>query len=60
MSELNRCQPAVLSTSPVTPSLHGAPRYLRSDNGPESVARAVLRWLLAAQIETAFIDPGNP
>ena len=41
-------------------SLHGAPRYLRSDNGPEFVARAVLKWLLAAQIETAFIDPGKP
>ena len=41
-------------------SLHGAPQYLRSDNGPEFVARAVLRWLLAAQIETAFIDPGKP
>ena len=26
-------------------SVHGAPRYLRSDNGPEFVARAILRWL---------------
>src|SRR5712671_2695966 len=26
-------------------SVHGAPQYLRSDNGPEFVARAVLRWL---------------
>lgn len=26
-------------------SLHGAPRYLRSDYGPEFVATAVLRWL---------------
>lgn len=41
-------------------SVHGAPRYLRSDNGPEFVARAVLRWLAEAQIETAFIDPGKP
>jgi putative transposase len=41
-------------------SVHGAPRYLRSDNGPEFVARAILRWLQAAQIETAFIDPGKP
>jgi len=41
-------------------SLHGAPRHLRSDNGPEFVARAVLRWLQTAQIETAFIDPGKP
>lgn len=41
-------------------SVHGAPRYMRSDNGPEFVARAVLRWLQGAQIETAFIDPGKP
>ena len=41
-------------------SVHGAPRYLRSDNGPEFVARAILRWLQIAQIETAFIDPGKP
>ena len=41
-------------------SVHGAPRYLRSDNGPEFVARAILRWLQAAQIETAFSDPGTP
>jgi putative transposase len=41
-------------------SLHGAPRYIRSDNGPEFVATAILRWLNAAQIETAFIDPGKP
>jgi putative transposase len=41
-------------------SLHGAPRYLRSDNGPEFVATAVLRWLQTAAIDTAFIDPGKP
>ena len=41
-------------------SVHGAPRYMRSDNGPEFVARAILRWLQTAQIETAFIDPGKP
>ena len=40
--------------------VHGAPRYLRSDNGPEFVARAILRWLQTAAIETAFIDPGKP
>jgi len=41
-------------------SVHGTPRYLRSDNGPEFVARAILKWLQTAQIETAFIDPGKP
>ena len=41
-------------------SVHGAPRYLRSDYGPEFVATAILRWLADAQIETAHIDPGKP
>ena len=41
-------------------SIHGAPRYLRSDNGPEFVSNAVLRWLHKAGIDTALIDPGKP
>lgn len=41
-------------------SVHGAPSYLRSDNGPEFVSRAVLRWLTQANIDTAHIDPGKP
>jgi putative transposase len=41
-------------------SVHGAPQYLRSDNGPEFVAAAILRWLQDARIETALIDPGKP
>ena len=41
-------------------SVHGAPRYLRSDNGPEFVATAILRWVQTVAIETAFIDPGKP
>jgi putative transposase len=41
-------------------SVHGAPQYLRSDNGPEFVATAILRWLQTAAIDTAFIDPGKP
>ena len=41
-------------------SVRGAPRHLRSDNGPEFVSRAILRWLHASQIDTAPIDPGKP
>ena len=41
-------------------SVRGAPQYLRSDNGPEFVSTAVLRWLQQANIETAPIDPGKP
>jgi putative transposase len=38
----------------------GAPRYLRSDNGPEFVSSAILRWTTAEGIETAHIAPGKP
>lgn len=40
--------------------VHGAPRYLRSDNGPEFIARKVLSWLQKNGMETALIDPGKP
>jgi putative transposase len=41
-------------------SLHGPPKYLRSDNGPEFVSHAILRWITEAGIETALSDPGKP
>ena len=41
-------------------SLHGAPRHLRSDNGPEFVSKAILNWVTKEGIDTAFIDPGKP
>jgi len=41
-------------------SLHGAPKHLRSDNGPEFIATAILRWLQTTAIDTAYIDPGKP
>ena len=41
-------------------SERGAPRYLRSDNGPEFVSRAILEWLADQKIDTALNDPGKP
>ena len=41
-------------------SEHGAPRFLRSDNGPEFVSHAILEWLAQQRIDTALIDPGKP
>jgi putative transposase len=41
-------------------SVRGAPRYLRSDNGPEFVSLALLKWVIAQGIESALIDPGKP
>jgi putative transposase len=50
----------VIETLAKLVSVHGAPRYLRSDNGPEFVSRAILKWLTSAQIDMALIDPGKP
>ena len=41
-------------------SLRGAPRYIRSDNGPEFISKAVLKWVSDSGIDTALIDPGKP
>ena len=41
-------------------SLHGAPRYLRSDNGPEFVSRAILKWAAQNGMNMALSDPGKP
>lgn len=39
---------------------HGAPQYLRSDNGPEFIAKEVQKWLKAQGIKTIYIEPGSP
>jgi transposase InsO family protein len=39
---------------------HGAPEYLRSDNGSEFIVHIVQRWLAEQRIRTIYIDPGSP
>ena len=41
-------------------SARGAPGFLRSDNGPEFVSKALLSWVVAQGIGTALIEPGKP
>ena len=41
-------------------SERGAPAYLRSDNGPEFVSKALLSWIVQQGIGTALIEPGKP
>lgn len=41
-------------------SLHGAPKILRSDNGPEFVSKALLKWAISQNLDIALIDPGKP
>ena len=40
--------------------LRGAPEYIRSDNGPEFIAKKVLDWITAVGSKTAYIEPGSP
>lgn len=41
-------------------SERGPPKVLRSDNGPEFVSRALLKWIADAGIESELIEPGKP
>jgi putative transposase len=38
----------------------GVPKFIRSDNGPEFVAKAVCQWLEASGCSSLFIKPGSP
>src|SRR5436190_23359912 len=49
----SRCSHALVSE-------RGAPSFLRSDNGPEFVSKALLSWIVAQGIDTALIEPGKP
>ena len=40
--------------------LRGVPGHIRSDNGPEFVAKAVQEWITAVGAKTAYIAPGSP
>jgi putative transposase len=41
-------------------SVRGAPRYLRSDNGPEFISMAIMKWVDQEKVETVYIAPGKP
>jgi putative transposase len=40
--------------------LRGVPGHVRSDNGPEFIAKAVRAWIAAVGATTAYIEPGSP
>jgi len=40
--------------------VRGKPHYIRSDNGPEFVARSLRRWLEGSGVGPLFIEPGRP
>jgi putative transposase len=40
--------------------VRGVPGHIRSDNGPEFVAKAVRSWITGVGAKTAYIAPGSP
>lgn len=41
-------------------AVRGTPKHIRSDNGPEFVAKELCKWLKQADVGTLFIAPGSP
>ncbi len=40
--------------------LRGVPEHVRSDNGPEFIAKSVQSWIAAIGAKAAYIAPGSP
>ena len=54
-----RSQDVILTLSRLM-KLYGKPEHLRSDNGAEFTAGAVMRWLRDQNVGPAYIAPGRP
>lgn len=55
--------PGLIMSSLIGPARTGqnlTVTYVRSDNGPEFTAAALIDWCNTAGVDTAFIDPGSP
>jgi transposase InsO family protein len=54
-----RSQDVILTLSRLM-KIYGKPQHIRSDNGAEFTAGAVMRWLRDQNVGPAFIAPGSP
>jgi putative transposase len=52
--------PRVMAVLEHLVATHGAPQFIRSDNGPEFIALSIRGWLAQHQTKTLYIDPGRP
>lgn len=41
-------------------AMYGVPECIRSDNGPEFVAKAIQIWLSLLEIKTLYLAPASP
>jgi len=39
---------------------HGIPKHIRSDNGPEFIAKKLVAWIKHLEVQPLFIQPGSP
>lgn len=49
---------AAVMTAAVAES--GSPAHIRSDNGPEFIAKAIRAWMASAEVTALYIEPGSP
>jgi transposase InsO family protein len=56
LTTVARCR----SRSKAAIALHGAPEFIRSDNGTEFIAKELQRWLAEQKIKTLYITPASP
>ena len=40
--------------------IHGQPKFISSDNGPEFIAEKLRDWLSSLEVKTLYIHPGSP
>ena len=50
----------VLDTVQQLAQVRGAPAFMRSDHGPEFIARVIQDGCQRAGVQTAYVDPGSP
>ena len=50
----------VVSTPEYLFEIRGEPKHIRSDNGPEFIARALMKMLKGQGVECRHIEPGSP
>ena len=50
----------VIETLAAVMTTHGIPEYLRSDNGPEFIAKELRKWLQGVGATPLYIEPGSP
>ena len=40
--------------------MYGVPKHIRSDNGPELIAKSIQDWVARMSIGTLYVEPGSP